>query len=70
MRKDADFEVTDHIVLTIEKNDDINNVVERYKDYICSETLATLNMVDNIDEEVEALELIDKISAKIKINKN
>ena len=70
MRKDADFEVTDHIILTIEKNDDINNVVERYKDYICSETLATLNMVDNIGEDVEALELIDKISAKIKINKN
>ena len=70
MRKDGDFEVTDHIILTIEKNDNINNVVEKYKEYICSETLATLNMVDNIGENVEELELIDNISVKIKINKN
>ena len=69
MRKDSDFEVTDHIVLTIEKNDNINNVVERYNDYICSETLAVLELVDNIGEDVEALELIDNISVKIKINK-
>jgi isoleucyl-tRNA synthetase len=70
MRKDGDFEVTDHIILTIEKNDSINNVVEKYKEYICSETLATLNMVDNIGENIEELELIDNISVKIKINKN
>jgi isoleucyl-tRNA synthetase len=70
MRKDGDFEVTDHIVLTIEKNDAINTVVEKYKEYICSETLAELNMVDAIGEEIEAIELIDNISVKLKINKN
>ena len=69
MRKDGGFEVTDHIMLTIEKNSNIDAVVEKYQDYICSETLATLNLVDNIGEEVEALELIDDITAKIKINK-
>ena len=69
MRKDANFEVTDNIILTIEKNDNINNVVKKYEEYICSETLATLNMVDSIDENIEATELIDNISVKIKINK-
>ena len=69
MRKDADFEVTDNIILTIEKNDSINDVVKKYEEYICSETLATLNMTDNIGEDVEALELIDNISVKIKIDK-
>ena len=69
MRKDGGFEVTDHIMLTIEKNSNIDAVVEKYQDYICSETLATLNLVDNIGEEVETLELIDDITAKIKINK-
>ena len=69
MRKDSGLEVTDHIILTIEKDDNINKVVERYKDYICSETLASLNIVDNIGSDVEAIELIDKISVKIKIEK-
>ena len=69
MRKDADFEVTDNIILTIEKNDNINDVVKKYEEYICSETLATLNMTDNIGEDVEATELIDNISIRIKIDK-
>ena len=69
MRKDSGLEVTDHIVLTIESNDNINNVIEKYNEYICSETLATLNVVNSIDADVEAIELIDNISVKIKINK-
>ena len=69
MRKEANFEVTDNIILTIEKNDNINNVVKKYEEYICSETLATLNMVDNIDTDIETIELIDNITVKIKIEK-
>lgn len=70
MRKDKGLEVTDHIVLTIEKNNDIVNAVEQYTDYICSETLATLNLVDYInDENVTKQELVENIYVKISISK-
>ena len=52
------------------EHSDMTPIVEKYKEYICSETLATLNMVDNIGENIEELELIDNISVKIKISKN
>ena len=68
MRKDGGLEVTDKIILTIEKNADIMKPVERFGEYICSETLATLEMVDKL-ENVEAQELVDKISAKLTIKK-
>ena len=68
MRKDNGLEVTDKIILTIEKNNDIMKPVERFGDYICNETLATLQMVDKLDN-VEAQELVDKISAKLTIKK-
>ncbi|MDO5341661.1 MAG: isoleucine--tRNA ligase [Bacteroidia bacterium] len=69
MRKDSGLEVTDKIILTIEKNNDIIRPVERFGEYICSETLATLNFIDRIDEDVEAQELADKVMAKILIRK-
>ncbi|MCQ2307714.1 MAG: isoleucine--tRNA ligase [Bacteroidales bacterium] len=69
MRKDSGLEVTDKIILTIEKNNDIIKPVERFGEYICSETLATLNFVDKIDEDIEAQELADKVTAKISIRK-
>ena len=68
MRKESGLEVTDKIVLTIEKNADIMKPVERFGDYICSETLATLQFVDKL-ENVEAQELVDKVSAKLTIKK-
>ena len=69
MRKDSGLEVTDKIILTIEKNNDIIKPVERFGEYICSETLATLNFVDKINEDIEAQELADKVMAKILIRK-
>ena len=68
MRKDSGLEVTDKIILTIEKNADIMKPVERFGEYICSETLAKLEMVDKLDG-VEAQELVEKISAKLTIKK-
>ena len=68
MRKDSGLEVTDKIILTIEKNADIMKPVERFGEYICSETLATLELVDKL-EGVEAQELVDKITAKLTIKK-
>ena len=69
MRKDGGLEVTDKIILTIEKNDEIMKPVERFGEYICSETLATLEMVDKL-ENVEPQELVEKVNAKISIRKN
>jgi isoleucyl-tRNA synthetase len=68
MRKESGLEVTDKIILTIEKNADIMKPVERFGEYICSETLATLEMVDKL-EGIEPQELVDNISAKITIKK-
>ena len=68
MRKESGLEVTDKIILTIEKNNDIMKPVERFGEYICSETLATLEMVDKL-EGVEPQELVDNISAKLTIKK-
>ena len=69
MRKESGLEVTDKIILTIEKNNDITRPVERFGGYICSETLATLDFVEKIDGDVEAQELADKVTAKISIRK-
>jgi len=68
MRKESGLEVTDKIMLTIEKNDDIMKPVERFGEYICSETLATLTLVDNL-KDIENQELTEKISVKMTIKK-
>ncbi|MGN0033188.1 MAG: isoleucine--tRNA ligase [Candidatus Limimorpha sp.] len=69
MRKEKGLEVTDKIMLSIEKNDDILKSVERFGEYICSETLATLQLVDAMDGDAETQELVDNIYAKIAIKK-
>lgn len=40
-RKDANFNVSDRIRITIKTTEEISTAVEKFKDYICSETLAT-----------------------------
>lgn len=40
-RKEADFEVTDKIVLHVQNHLVLNGVLNSFKEYICSETLAT-----------------------------
>jgi isoleucyl-tRNA synthetase len=73
IRKESDFEVTDRIVLKIQKNDRFNLAVENFRDYISNQTLANeLVMVDHIDHslahtveidtELEAVILIEKFS--------
>jgi isoleucyl-tRNA synthetase len=71
IRKDSDFEVTDRIVLKIQKNDKFNLAVENYRDYISNQTLAgELVMMDHInhpkahtveiDTDLEAVVLVEK----------
>jgi isoleucyl-tRNA synthetase len=73
IRKESDFEVTDRIVLTIQKDERFNLAVENFKDYISNQTLASqLVMVDQIDHaksntveidtDLEAVLLVEKQS--------
>ena len=68
LRKTGGFEVTDRIELLIEKNEKTDAAVEKFGDYICTETLATINKVDAL-EGVEAEELVEGINVKLMIKK-
>jgi len=41
MRKDADFEVTQRISVTVEADDEMKSAIEAHRDYVTAETLAT-----------------------------
>jgi len=68
LRKTGGFEVTDRIELLIEMNDKIQAAVDKFGDYICTETLATITKVEAL-EGVEAEELVDGVNVKLKIQK-
>ena len=60
IRKDKDFELTDHIRVEILENDGIQNFIIEFKDYICGEILA------------DSLEFVPEISngTSIEVNDN
>jgi isoleucyl-tRNA synthetase len=68
LRKTGGFEVTDRIELLIEMNDKIKDAIDKFGEYICTETLATITMVDTL-EGVETEELVDGINVKLMIKK-
>lgn len=72
LRKEQDFEVTDKIILKIQKNDAINTAISNNLNYICSETLATdLELVNNLSvSEAFEVEVDENIKTYITINKN
>jgi isoleucyl-tRNA synthetase len=71
LRKDKGLEVTDRISLSVEKTDATQDAFEAFKDYICSETLAQMELVDNIENNgFEEIELIDGIIVKLILKKN
>jgi len=70
MRKDAGFEVTDHILLRIESSNDLDEALHNHSDYICSETLAQLEIVKQLDTaDVADIEITESIRARIEIRK-
>lgn len=70
IRKEQDFEVTDNIIVEIEKNDLLCSAAEDFKNYICSETLTKeLVFSDKIDNPTQSIDIIDKASLTIKITK-
>jgi isoleucyl-tRNA synthetase len=67
LRKENGFEVTDTIIIEIEKNQALTNVINNNLDYICSETLAkSLSFCENL----EKIDLIDSLTVKVRLIKN
>ena len=71
LRKESNFEVTDRIMLAIEKNEAFNSALENHKEYICVQTLAdSLSLVDSVNADIVKEAEIDKdVVAKIEIKK-
>ncbi len=72
IRKESNFEVTDRVVLKIQKHDFYNSAVELFKEYITTQTLASeLVMVDQISAENSQLVEIDTdVEARIQVVRN
>ena len=66
IRKDRDFNVTDRVTVTLEKHAAILDAVERFRDYIKAEVLATdLVLADRVDGE--KVELDDEVAVGIEV---
>ena len=71
LRKDSDFEVTDNIVVEIEKDDMLEKAINQFHDYICNETLTKeLTLKDKIENPITKIDVIEgkelDISIKVK----
>jgi len=71
MRKEADFEVTDRIIIGFEGTEEFNNAINRLKKYIKDETLAEAieNKVLDVSDFVKTWE-IEGNKCKISIRRN
>ncbi|MGY8987697.1 MAG: isoleucine--tRNA ligase [Flavobacteriales bacterium] len=70
IRKDKDFEVTDKIEITVEKNEAMENAITNNLSYICGETLAnSLEVVETLINEKIDVDLVDGISIGVEIKK-
>ncbi|MCW3805794.1 isoleucine--tRNA ligase [Plebeiibacterium marinum] len=71
IRKDSGFDVTDKIVLKIQKNDAINDAVINFKDYIAAQTLAEeINLADSCNEtEGKLVEIDNNVETYICVSK-
>lgn len=67
IRKNSDFNVTDRIIVDIEKNNIILPAIEKFGDYIRQEVLA--NQININDNAGELTEITEEISVKIAISK-
>ena len=71
IRKDSGFEVTDKIKIIIQNNPSINSSVEKFRDYIASQTLASnIDLVEKVNSDMaRIIELDDSINITIKIER-
>lgn len=70
IRKESNFDVTDNIIVEIEQHNLLCPAVERFMDYICSETLTKeLKFVEKVQEPTQMIDVIDGVELGIKIKK-
>jgi isoleucyl-tRNA synthetase len=70
MRKEADFEVTDHIIIAVDNNDkSIHQKLINMKQYICNETLAEDIKFDKLHTSFIQEININEVNMKIGISK-
>ncbi|MBQ7211006.1 MAG: isoleucine--tRNA ligase [Paludibacteraceae bacterium] len=65
LRKSSGLEITDRVVVCLQRNDYINSAVENFNDYIASQVLATeVQLTDNLisDSEIEVDGQVIKVS--------
>ncbi len=68
-RKEQDFEVTDRIRIEIQANGELKKAIEKYNEYICTQTLTNeIIFVEKIENSAEFD--INGINANVKITKN
>ena len=72
IRKDSDFEVTDRVIIKIQKNDFYNLALENFRDYISNQTLASeLVMMDRLDgENTHTVEIDTDVDARLQVLRN
>jgi isoleucyl-tRNA synthetase len=71
LRKNTGLEVTDRIEIFVGKNEQIENAIAKFGDYICGETLASaITVVDQLSgEDVLEDELTENVKVSLKIRK-
>ncbi len=70
MRKELGFDVTDHILLEVETNENLKEALQQFRDYICSETLAVMKLTDHLNGgDVYDNELSEEVQVKLRISK-
>lgn len=71
IRKDKQFEVTDKIVIILEKKPGLEEAITKNIEYICSETLAeSLTMVGQVENSIaQTIDITEDIATQIVVNK-
>jgi isoleucyl-tRNA synthetase len=71
IRKESEFDVTDKIMISLEKNSDLIKAVEKNYTYICSETLAEKLVFEDqiLNNKGLEIELIEGLSIRVAVKK-
>lgn len=71
IRKEQNFEVTDNIIVSVEKKDVVYESINENFDYICSETLTKNILFDEFKEDkpLHSIELADEIVVNVSVCK-
>ncbi len=68
LRKEMEFEVTDKIIVQVERNEQITNALNKHKNYICAEILAQDLQIVDTTTNTKTIEIND-ITINVSINK-